>query len=54
MDDFTVCQHGTCRHQPAQQPSAIAQRLEELMRKCREDQHQPTYADLLQVARGQA
>lgn len=54
MHDFNVCPPGACRQQPAPQPDTVEQRLEELMRRCREEQHEPTYADLLQLARGKA
>lgn len=56
MNDFTVCQGGQCRHheaqrlqQPGSESAGIVQRLEALMRRCREEGHRVTYQDLLQV-----
>lgn len=57
--DFEVCHAGQpCRLHAREQlrgseSSAIVQRLEELMRTCREEHHQVTYLDLLLVRYGE-
>lgn len=52
--DFNVCPKGTCRAQSGSQSAAIVQRLEDLMRRCREEGHQLTYRDLLEVRNAQS
>lgn len=49
--DFTVCPAGeSCRkQQQGSESAAIVQRLEDLMRRCREEGHRPAYQDLLRV-----
>lgn len=53
VDD--ICGAGRpCRHlaMRGSESSAIVQRLEDLMRRCREEGHQLMYRDLLQVREG--
>jgi hypothetical protein len=49
----SCCGHGACRAKArgdtceCDRSDAISQRLDALMLRCREEQHQPTYADLM-------
>lgn len=55
MNDFYTCQRGgqcTREHMPGSQSAGIVQRLDELMRRCREERHQLTYQDLAAVRYG--
>lgn len=63
LGDFIACPQGASCQRQAQQPhhdepaggaesAGIMQRLDELMRRCREDSHRPTYQDLLEVRTG--
>lgn len=49
MGDFTVCTPGHCRQPSGAQSAGIVQRLDDLMRRAREDGHRITYQDLLEV-----
>lgn len=52
MNEFSVCPHGPCAEALAARDKELQQLLQaidELMRRCREERHTATYADLLRL-----
>jgi hypothetical protein len=49
MGDVFLCREGACSAQSGSQSAGIVQRLDELMRRVRNDGHRVTYQDLLEV-----